>query len=279
MGTPGYMSPEQARAARTLDGRSDLFGLGCILYECLGGLPAFSGQDVTAMMCKIVLVDPPPIETLWRETPPELAALLRALLAKDAERRPPDARAVAEALEGMRVPDAPARAWLDARAAGPRRGAGAGGGFASCVVLAGARAGRRGARPALGDDDAARATHVLEALGASVERLLDGTIVGVIGATDAAAAADQAALAALALRASLPDADVAAALGPERAADPLQEAVTRGAAAFAATAVGALRGETPPAGAVRLDDALARLLPAGYDVARVGNAAWLSAKR
>lgn len=54
MGTPSYMAPEQARGAIELDGRVDVFALGCVLFECLTGERAFSGQQVMATLAKIL---------------------------------------------------------------------------------------------------------------------------------------------------------------------------------------------------------------------------------
>src|SRR5258708_31316416 len=59
LGTPSYMSPEQARG-NPLDGRSDLFSLGCVLYEMLAGRKAFRGETITALIFKIITTEPSP---------------------------------------------------------------------------------------------------------------------------------------------------------------------------------------------------------------------------
>src|SRR5213078_3072847 len=61
VGTPGYMAPEQARGERAIDPRGDVFALGCVLYECVSGVPAFAGRNSAAVMARIVLCDPPAI--------------------------------------------------------------------------------------------------------------------------------------------------------------------------------------------------------------------------
>ncbi len=63
LGTPSYMSPEQARGA-ALDGRSDLFAVGCVLYEMLAGKKAFRGESITGLIFKIITEEPPPIREL-----------------------------------------------------------------------------------------------------------------------------------------------------------------------------------------------------------------------
>src|SRR5205823_2256094 len=57
IGTPAYMAPEQARAERTIDARADLFSLGCVLFECLTGRPAFVGEHA---MVGVIAADPSP---------------------------------------------------------------------------------------------------------------------------------------------------------------------------------------------------------------------------
>ncbi|HTJ42437.1 MAG TPA: serine/threonine-protein kinase [Kofleriaceae bacterium] len=97
VGTPGYVSPEQARGSHTLDGRSDLFSLGCVLYQCLTGRPPFAGRTVTAVRAKVLLYEPPPV-SVFAQIPDALEALVGKLLAKSALDRPADAQALADAI-------------------------------------------------------------------------------------------------------------------------------------------------------------------------------------
>ena len=80
VGTPAYMSPEQA-TGEDLDGRSDLFALGCVLYEMLTGEVAFSGSSAQATIARRLVYSPPPV-TARREVTAEVAEVVNRLLEK-----------------------------------------------------------------------------------------------------------------------------------------------------------------------------------------------------
>ena len=86
LGTPNYMSPEQVKG-RTLDGRSDLFSLGVILYEMLTGERPFTGDNVTTIIYKIVNEQPPTPRDLDATVHPGLSAIVMKALAKNREER------------------------------------------------------------------------------------------------------------------------------------------------------------------------------------------------
>jgi serine/threonine-protein kinase len=94
LGTPRYMSPEQAKGLEDVDHRTDQFALGAIVYEMLSGAPAFSGEGVWDVMYKVLNVDPAPIGIL-----PEVEAAVRTAMAKDPAARFPDVLTFAQALE------------------------------------------------------------------------------------------------------------------------------------------------------------------------------------
>lgn len=97
IGTPLYMSPEQCRGIE-LDGRSDLFSLGVVLYRAVTGKLPFHGTDMTSVAMSIALDEPTAVRSIVPDVPVELADLIHELLAKDRERRPASAEVVAERL-------------------------------------------------------------------------------------------------------------------------------------------------------------------------------------
>ncbi len=86
IGTPLYLSPEQARGSK-VDGRSDLFALGALLYECLTGRPAFSGSNVIEIGAQVLHFDPPPPSRYNPRVPAELDRLTLKALSKKPEDR------------------------------------------------------------------------------------------------------------------------------------------------------------------------------------------------
>ena len=86
IGTPAYMSPEQASGDSTVDARSDLYALGCVLYEMLAGEPPFTGPTVHAILARVLTEAPRPVHTI-RDTVP---VALDAVIAKSIARVPAD---------------------------------------------------------------------------------------------------------------------------------------------------------------------------------------------
>src|SRR5207247_1815236 len=105
LGTPAYMSPEQAAADREIDARADQYSLACVVYELLAGQPPFTGPSMAAVLSRQVLDPVPPLTTLRPGVPASLRrAIDRALAKVPADRF----GSVLEFLSAMEVPDAPA---------------------------------------------------------------------------------------------------------------------------------------------------------------------------
>lgn len=101
LGTVGYMSPEQARGQR-VDARTDVFGLGVLLYEMLAGARPFAGPSDADILAAILNMEPPSLEKVSR-VPPEVARVVRRCLMKDPAARYPSAREAAKAIEACRT--------------------------------------------------------------------------------------------------------------------------------------------------------------------------------
>jgi serine/threonine-protein kinase len=102
VGTPTYMSPEQAACERDIDGRSDLYSLGCVLYEMLGGQPPFTGPTVESVVRQHLVTEAAPITNLRPTVPAEVAGALARTLAKNpADRFNPAAQFVQALTPGV----------------------------------------------------------------------------------------------------------------------------------------------------------------------------------
>ena len=120
VGTPAFMAPEQTDG-RTIDGRADLFSLGCVLYALAVGKPPFHGKDVVSTLMAVVTDQPKPPREINPEVPPALSDLLLMLLAKNPDQRPATASEVAGRLQAIERELADPPVALPAE--GARRGA------------------------------------------------------------------------------------------------------------------------------------------------------------
>lgn len=86
VGTPGYFAPEQLTEGAVVDGRADVFALGCVLFEMLTGRKAFGARAVVSALVDVMTREPEPVD--HAQAPKRVGALVRAMLAKAVERRP-----------------------------------------------------------------------------------------------------------------------------------------------------------------------------------------------
>jgi serine/threonine protein kinase len=86
LGTPSYMSPEQV-SGKKVDGRSDIFSLGVVLFEMLTGEKPFTGEDITSLMFKIAKEKHPSPREINPKIPPVLEKIIDKALEKDLEKR------------------------------------------------------------------------------------------------------------------------------------------------------------------------------------------------
>ncbi len=114
VGTPEYMSPEQARGRRDLTPASDVFSLGCLTFECLTGRPPFVAEQIAGVLAKILFDQAPPLSSVLPDAPEALEQLLAAMLAKEPSERIADAGSLVLRLAALRpLQDATAVANTD----------------------------------------------------------------------------------------------------------------------------------------------------------------------
>jgi tetratricopeptide (TPR) repeat protein len=279
LGTLDYMAPEQARAARTLDARADVFSLGCVMYECLTGRPPFSSDHETAVLAKILFEEPPRVRDSRQDVPEVLESLVLRMLDKEPLRRPRDAGALLVELStlgeirgsGMPSMVIPSTALT----ASEQR-------VVSVVLAAGPydAALARGEIPptAVADEDAERCATLQAAsapFGARLEILADGAIVATLaGQGPATDEATRAARCALALRELVLEVPMMLAtgrgiLGADASRLPVGQVIDRGVRALADAAPGA----------IRIDEVTAGLLDARMEVVARGEILYLAGER
>jgi len=278
-GTPGYMAPEQARGLHDVNPRADVYSFGCVLFECLAGRPAFSGEHVYAVLAKILVEEPPRISELRPDVPLALDDLLFRMLSKDPADRPADAAEVQAELYRISPSDTPA-------SAAPGRGLGRTEQKVLCVVLAaGDVVDLDGeSAPTISDHERSATDLELEAIVASfrgsLERLAGGSLVITFGGAGSATdLATRAARCALAVSSLLSDMQVAVATGRGLAHEhiPVGAAIDQAARLIArggelgsgsepSSTPSAPRPPLSPWMPVRLDETTANLLDPRFEI-------------
>jgi serine/threonine-protein kinase len=122
MGSPSYMSPEQI-AGKKVDGRSDLFSLGVVLYELLTGERPFQGDSIATIMFQITSSPPPPVTNFVPKLPPIFQRLVEKALAKDSAQRFQTGEELAKMLRALKERLDKALAQMGGAQGAPRQGA------------------------------------------------------------------------------------------------------------------------------------------------------------
>lgn len=237
IGTPHYMSPEQARAERGVDPSTDVYALGCVLYEALTGVRPFDGETAMAVLAKILLEEPRPLAEILGDVPADLERLVHRMLRKDRSRRIGNASQLIEAIDGLGElgPTSP-RSIIPKIGKSEQR--------LVCLVMVADVGFHGGTAPTMVQvDDASedligRMQVVANEFGGKADVLADGSaVVTVSGADVATDQATRAARLALALRELWPSAPMAVVAGRSvlTARLPAGGVVDRGVAALTAT--------------------------------------------
>jgi tetratricopeptide (TPR) repeat protein len=270
LGTPEYMSPEQARGVHGLDPRSDIFSLGCVAFECFTGKPAFSGTHLMALLARVLLEDAPRVRELCPEIPEGIDDLVARMLSRDPEKRPKNGTELASELARLEASAGTSLSFVRA----PRSLTRSERKLLSVILAKGALvdesphqsgvAATLAASEAMPTFEAYRG--VVHAHGGSLERLADGSLIATLcmsgAATDQARAA---ARCALAMHRILPEVPITLATGPGdlSARGPGGEVLERAARLMRNAGRGSARNL---AERVRIDDMTAGLLDARFEL-------------
>ncbi len=257
VGTPHYMAPEQAHIDGEITPATDVWAIGCVLYFCLTGCRPFTGDDPIAILARIIVEDPTPVEVLRPDVPPALAAVIAQAMHKEPNERPADAAELARMFERIGEvsgiiarPDAPStgrRATTQSRLTSSER-------RVTCLALADVDG------PAgISDEDRAALARVVAPSGCQLSQLADGTLLMTVpGNHPPTDQATRAARAALAARDLSPGLRLVLATGRTDGPHVVGAAVSAAARALRA----ATRGR------VHLDELTASLLDTRFHLAR-----------
>jgi eukaryotic-like serine/threonine-protein kinase len=131
MGSPLYMAPEQMRSTKNVDARADIWSMGVILYEMLGGRPPFDGETLPIVCARIMTESPPPLREVIPGVPPALDAIVMRCLEREPQQRFQDVAGLANALSSLGTFDARAVAGRIGRVVRGRSSSLAAGGIAA----------------------------------------------------------------------------------------------------------------------------------------------------
>ncbi len=267
VGTLGYMAPEQALGERIIDARTDVFALGCVLYRCVTGRPAFDSDRIGAVLMKILHEDPPRLSAVVPGVPQALDDLAAQMLAKEPSARPANGTAVADALAEIlpTVPRNVPRSRPPAALTFTERR------FACFVAVGKPHDLLSPEGPDLlvlfdvGAEQRDAARTIAEQHGGQLEALGDGTLlVTMAGASSATDLASQGARCALALRVALGNASIAVTMGrTDQASGRIVSSALQTASSLLSLPISANGKGVPP---VHVDATTAGLLDPSFEV-------------
>jgi tetratricopeptide (TPR) repeat protein len=280
VGTPGYLAPETVDGNGTVDGRADIFSLGCVAHECLTGKPTFRGHEPGVLLAKLMLEDPPHLSDVVPDVPKVVGDLVARMLSKNPERRPTAAQVLRTLVAMGDLSDGGVHLHAqDTQLTVVEQ-------RVSCIVMATVGPRHSGEAPAPAVE---KITAVLSPPGqaptlAELEArlalrftaktyLLPGQKM-VVTLPEGTVASDQAVLAArcaLLIHQHLPDSAVVVALGVARLS-------RRSAMGSVIDAAAALLGKTT-AGRVRVEDSVTPLLAGRFDLVREDSGVYLLSPR
>ncbi len=259
VGTPAYMAPEQARGASGVTAAVDVFALGCVLFESIAARPAFVGENLMAVLAKILLDEAPALGECVPGVDPAVERLVARLLAKLPGERPGDASELLGLLDAL---DLHARPDLVARPSSPPAALTSNEQRVVSVMLAGVPSASADdvadTLPAVRPDDALASR--VAPFGARLETLANGAIVALLaGEGTPVEHAARAARCALALRKALPDAPMVLVTGRSVVAGrlPMGAVIDRAAVMLRTIA---------SSGSIRIDENTAGLVDRRFDV-------------
>jgi tetratricopeptide (TPR) repeat protein len=263
IGTPGYISPEQARGVLRIDARADQFSLGCVLHACLTGRAPFRGEDLVGVLAKILFQDTPRVRAERPDVPVAVDELLAKAMAKEPDERFADMATMARALRKAHARLGGASDSLSAPSLGSMptptttSGISAREARLSAMVMVG-----RATTPS--DQPLDDAILIGQRFGGDVERLANGGLalrfIEAAGATERALAA---ARCALSLRQHLPTMPISVAtVRGSGGDDDVVKAIDRAAMLVRDAPRSARTGSQP----IRIDETTAGLLDARFDV-------------
>ncbi|EYF01502.1 serine/threonine-protein kinase [Chondromyces apiculatus] len=279
LGTPGYIAPEQLEGQPAREPPADVFSLGCVLYECIAGRPAFEGAHLMAALAKLLFQEPPRVRELRPDIPEPLERLIERMMAKTPADRPRDGNEVCAALDAI---EGALAAWAMPNDRGTLASAPlppASGRVPDSLTIREARlvslvlAGDPDAGSARGIDpgalDAADVREAVSSCGAHLVELVRGSLVAVVsGPGSAVDRAERAVQCALILRERFRHIPVCVVTGRGVSSAKLIEGdvIDRGVRALRSTL----------GGAVRVDDVTAGMLGARFEVSSESGGLYIS---